>query len=594
MKEFLKYTLATVTGILLTTLVLFFIIAGVIGAMVSSVEKTVVVENNSMLMLKLDHQIVDRAPRDPFSELNIPGLSQARKTGLDDILTAIDKARDDDRIKCIYIEASVMNAGMAAVEEIRNALQAFRDSSDKPVYVYGDMFDQLAYYLATAADKIVLNPRGVMDFRGLGGEVSFYKNALEKLGVEVQVVRHGKFKAAVEPYMLEEMSPENREQRLVYLQSMWNHMLSGISGERELPMEKLNALADQVLTFRKAEEVLAAGLVDTLKYKDQVLDDLRAITGTAPKKGIPLVTVTDYARAPLPKAAKKGSFSRNKIAVIYASGEIGNAMMVGSEGINGAKLSREIRKVRQDSSYKAIVLRIDSPGGSAYDSEVIWREVKLAADEKVVVASMGNVAASGGYYIACAADKILAHPNTITGSIGIFGLIPNAGKLMEDKLGITTDVVKTNEHADMPSLVRPMTDFERNLMQSYIEEGYALFVTRVADGRKMAFSAVDSIGQGRVWSGENALQIGLVDELGGLDEAVREAAEMAGLENYRVVKLPELADPFTEMLKGGTDNARTWFLRHELGEAYTHYEQISRLKNMNGIYARLPYDVVIH
>lgn len=592
MKEFFKYTLATVTGILLTTLLLFLILAGVIGAMVSSVEKTVVVENNSMLMLKLDHQIVDRAPKDPFSELNIPGMSQSRKSGLDDILSAIDKARDDDRIKCIYLDVSVLNAGMAAIEEIRNALLAFRDSSSKPIYAYSDLYSQGAYYLATAADKVVLNPRGQIDFRGLGGELVFYKNALEKLGVEVQVVRHGKFKSAVEPYILEGMSPENREQRMVYLNSMWNHMLAGISRERKIPVEKLNALADQMMTFRKAEEALTAGMVDTLKYKDQVLDDLRAITGTAPKKGIPLVSVSDYVKAPVHKNAKKGSFSRNKIAVIYASGEIGNAMM-GSEGINGDKLSREIRKVRQDSSYKAIVLRIDSPGGSAYESEVIWREVKLAAEEKVVVASMGSVAASGGYYIACAADKILAHPNTITGSIGIFGLIPNAGELMEEKLGITTDVVKTNEHADMPSLVRPMSEFERNLMQNYIEEGYALFVSRVADGRKMEVAAVDSIGQGRVWSGENALQIGLVDELGGLDEAVKKAAEMAGVENYRVVKLPELADPLTELFKSGSDNARAWILRNELGEAYPYYQQLHHLKNMKGIYARLPFEVNI-
>lgn len=591
MKDFFKYTLATVTGILLTTLLLFLLLMMVVGAMVSSVEKTVVVENNSMLMLKLDHQIVDRAPNDPFSQLDIPGFSQTRKMGLDDILSAIGKARDDDRIKCLYLDLSVVNTGMAAVEEIRDALVAFRDSSSKPIYAYGDMYDQKAYYLATAADKVVLNPRGAIDFRGLGGELSFYKNALEKLGVEVQVVRHGKFKSAVEPYLLEEMSPENREQRLVYLNSMWNHMLGGISEKRDIPVEKLNQLADQVMTFRMAGEALAAGLVDTLKYKDQVLDDLREITGTAAKKGIPLVNVADYAKAPAAKGAKKGSFSRNKIAVIYASGEIGPAM--GSEGINGEKLSREIRKVRQDSSYKAIVLRIDSPGGSAYDSEVIWREVKLAAEEKVVVASMGNVAASGGYYIACAADKILASPNTITGSIGIFGLIPNAGVLLEDKLGITTDVVKTNEHADMPSLTRPMNDFEKILMQNYIEEGYALFVSRVAEGRKMGFAAVDSIGQGRVWSGENALQIGLVDELGGLGQAIEDAAEMAGLENYRTVKLPELKDPFTELLQGGTDNARTWFLRRELGDAWSHYENIARLKNMKGIYARLPYDEII-
>lgn len=592
MRDFFKYTLATITGIILISVIGLFIMLAVFGALVASTEKQVVVQNQSMLILKLDNQIVDRAPNDPFANLKIPGLSMAKKLGLDKIIKAIEKARDDDRIKGIFLDVSVMNSGMAAVEEIRNALIAFRDSSSKPVYAYSDLYEQKTYYLASVADKVVLNPRGRLDFRGLGGEVTFYKNALEKLGVEMQVVRHGKFKSAVEPFLLEEMSPENREQRLVYMGSMWNHMLNGISQERGIPVDRLNELADQMMTFRSAATALEAGLVDTLKYKDQVLDDLRQITGTAAKKGINVVNVADYAKAPLKKGAKKSTFSRNKIAVIYASGEIGTSIVSG-EGINGDKLSREIRKVRQDSSYKAIVLRVNSPGGDAYASEVIWREVKLAADEKTVVVSMGDVAASGGYYIACAADKIVAHPNTITGSIGVFGMIPNAGELLGETLGITTDVVKTNEHSDMPSLTRPMSPFERNLMQSFIEETYALFVSRVADGRKMESAAVDSIGQGRVWSGENALNIGLVDELGGLDKAVEMAADLAGLENYRTVSLPELSDPFTEMLKGGSDNARTWFLKRELGEAWIYYDRIAKLRQMNGLYARMPYDVTI-
>ncbi len=592
MKEFLKYTLATVAGIILTSLIGFLILMSVVGALVASTEKQVVVENQSMLMLKLDNQIVDRAPNDLFSELNLPGFDQARKLGLDQILTAIDKAKDDDRIKCIYLDISIMNAGMAAVEEVRNALISFKDSCEKPIYAYSNQYDQKAYYLATVADKVVLNPRGAIDFRGLGGEYSFYKNALEKLGIEMQVVRHGKFKSAVEPYILEEMSPENREQRMVYMNSMWNHMLKGISAKRNIPADRLNALADSVLTFRSARFAMEAGMVDTLKYKDQVLDDLRKITGTPAKKGIPLVTVSQYAKAPVKKSPGKSAFSRNKIAVIYASGDIGMSLS-GSEGISGEKLSREIRKVRQDSSYKAIVLRINSPGGSAFDSEVIWREVKLAAGETVVVASMGDVAASGGYYIACAADKIVAHPNTITGSIGIWGIIPNAGELLNETLGITTDVVKTNQHSDMPSVTRPMSPFEKDLMQRNIEEGYAIFVSRVADGRGMTASAVDSIGQGRVWSGENALRIGLVDELGGLDKAVALAASLAGLKNCRTVSLPELPDPLTELLKGGTDNARVWFLKKELGTAWNYYDKIARLGGMSGLYARMPFDVTI-
>jgi protease-4 len=591
MKEFFKFTLATITGIIVTSIIGFLFLMMVIGALIASTEKTVVVENQSMLSIKLDNQIVDRAPNDPFSDLNIPGFGSAKKVGLDQIISSIEKAVDDDRIKCIYLDLSMVNGGMAAVEEIRNALIAFKDSTDKPIYAYGDMFDQKAYYLATVADKLVLNPQGAIDFRGLGGEITFYKNALEKLGVEMQIVRHGKFKAAVEPLILEKMSDENREQTMVYLNSMWNQMLKGISEKRNIPVEKLNELADDVLTFRRGEKALEAGLVDALKYKDEVLDDLREITGIAPGKGIPVIGVSNYAKAPA-KKGKKSTFSRDKIAVIYASGDIGMAMM-GSEGISGDKLSREIRKVRQDSSFKAIVLRIDSPGGSAYDSEVIWREVKLAAETKPVVVSMGNVAASGGYYIACAADKIVAQPNTITGSIGVFGAIPNAGELMKNKLGITTDVVKTNQHSDMPSVTRKMTDFERDLMQEYVETIYDVFLERVADGRNMTKEAIDEIGQGRVWSGENALEIGLVDELGGLGRAIELASELSGLEKYRIVDLPALTDPFQEFLRGGSDNLRTWFLKSTLGKSAKYYEIVERAGKMKGVYALLPYSIEI-
>lgn len=591
MKEFFKYTLATITGIVFLTIIGFVFLMILIGALVSSTEKQVVVENQSMLVVNLDNMVVDRAPNDPFSDLNIPGLGLVKRIGMDQILGSIEKARHDDRIKCIYLDLSIVNGGMADVEEIRNALLAFRDSSEKPVYAYGDMFDQKAYYLATASDKIVLNPYGAIDFRGLGGEVTFFKNALEKLGVEMQIVRHGKFKAAVEPFMLEKMSDENREQTMTYLTSMWNQMLQGISKERNLPIDSLNKLADEVLTFRRAERALEAGMVDALKYKDEVLDDLREITGVNDNKGIPVIGVSDYSKVQHVKSGNR-PFSRNKIAVIYASGEIGVPVSA-AEGISGDKLSREIRKVRQDSSYKAIVLRVDSPGGSAYDSEVIWREMKLAAEEKVVVVSMGDVAASGGYYIACAADMIYAQPNTITGSIGVFGTIPNASELLNDKLGITTDVVKTNEHADMPSLTRPMTDFERDLMQSYVENIYDVFVTRVADGRKMNKTQVDEIGQGRVWSGLNALEIGLVDELGGLEDAVKRAAEMAGIENYRTVALPELPDPFQELLKGGTDNIRLRFLKNEMGDSWKYYDYLKKAGSLNGIYARIPYEISI-
>jgi protease IV len=484
----------------------------------------------------------------------------------------------------------MVNGGMASVEEIRNALIDFKETSNKPIYAYGNFYDQKSYYLATVADKIVVHPLGSVDFRGLGGEMMFFTKALDKLGIDMQIVRHGKFKAAVEPFMLEQMSDENREQQMVYLNSLWNHMLKGISAERSIPVEQLNKLADEVQTFSLGTEAVTSGLIDEAKYKDEVLDDLREIIGDMDAKEIPVVGAADYAKATVKGQDKP--YSRNKIAVIYASGDIGISM--GGEVIVGDEIGREIRKVRQDSSYKAIVLRVNSPGGSMFDSETIWREVKLAAEEKTMVVSFGDVAASGGYYIAAPADRIVAHPNTITGSIGIFGMVPNFEELMNDKLGITTDVVKTNENSNLISLTRPLTDYERTLLQNSIESGYDIFTSHVANGRNMTQEQVDEIGQGRVWSGENALEIGLIDQYGGLQDAIELAAEIAGVENYRTVPLPSQPDPFEQLFKSGTEDLRTWLLKNELGENYRYYQYLKKVTQMNGIYARMPFDIVIN
>lgn len=590
MKEFFKYVLATIVGIFAVSVIGFFLMLMVISAIVASTEKQVSVENNSMLMIDLSNQLVDRAPNDPFEDLDIPGFSQLKSLGLDDITVALKNAETDDRIKGVYVKLSIANGGMATVEEIRNLLIEFKKNSGKPVYAHADqgMMDQKSYYLATVADKIVVHPEASVDFRGLGGEMMFYKNALNKIGVEMQIVRHGKFKAAVEPFMLDKMSAENREQQLTYMTSLWNHMLKGISETRNISVEQLNRLADDVQTFNKGTKAVTAGLVDEAKYKDEVLADLRKIAGVGETQDVPAISISKYADVP----ATNAKFSRNKIAVIYASGDIG--MSFGGEMIDGNELSEEIRKVRQDSSYKAVVLRIDSPGGTVFDSETIWREVKLAAEQKTLVVSFGNVAASGGYYLSCAADKIVASPNTITGSIGIFGTIPNFGELLNDKLGITTDVVKTNKNADLLTLTRPMTETERNLLQRSIEEGYDTFISHVAEGRKMSKAQVDSIGQGRVWSGENAKQIGLIDDFGGLKEAIALAAEIEGLDEYRTVDLPGLPDPFQELFKMGTDKIRINFLKNELGEKYHYYEYLKKMAGFNGIYARMPYDIYVN
>ncbi|MFV0592983.1 MAG: signal peptide peptidase SppA [Draconibacterium sp.] len=594
MKEFFKYVLATVVGLIAVSIIGIFLMIIVFSALVASTEKQVSVADNSMLVIDLTRQVVDRAKNDPFEDIELPTMFSTVKTiGLDNITDALKNAVDDDRIKGVYLDLAVINGGMASVEEIRNALIAFKDSCDKPVYACADkgMLGQKSYYLATVADKIVVHPEVSVDFRGLGGEMMFYTQALKKIGVEMQVVRHGKFKAAVEPFMLNKMSDENREQQLTYMGSLWNHMLKGISEKRGLSVEELNKLADEVQSFSKGRVAVEKGLVDAAEYKDEVLDDLREITGIEGTEGVPVVGVKDYVKAPASGKGKK--YSRNKIAVIYASGEIGMSLG-GDEAIEGDKLGREIRKVRQDSTYKAIVLRVDSPGGAVFDSETIWREVKLAADEKTMVVSFGDLAASGGYYISCAADKIVASPNTITGSIGIFGTIPNFGGLLNDKLGITTDVVKTNENSDLLTLTRPMTPYENQMLQRTIEEGYDTFISHVAEGRHMTKEAVDSIGQGRVWSGENALEIGLIDRFGGLQDAIQLAAEMEGLENYRTVSLPAQESPFEEILKMGTGSVRARILKNELGDKYRYYEYFKKTTNMNGVMARMPYDIYLN
>ena len=589
MKQFFKFTLASILGVMVAGLLLLFITIGVITAMVSSSDEPTKIEGSSVLILKFDHQIVDRAGKNPFEGLDFGMFQGAKTVGLNDILDCVRKAKTDPNIRGIYLNPMDISAGMASVEEIRMALQDFK-TSGKFIYAYGDIFSQKAYYLVTVADSLILNPQGTVDFKGLGDERSFYKKGLEKLGVEMQIIRHGKFKSAVEPFLLDKMSDENRLQTETYMKAIWNEMLSDISASRKLSFDELNDIADMVATFRRADFAKEKNLVDGLKYKDEVIDDLKKLTGTDENKDVRAVDIFKYIK--VPESSEGKSFSRDKIAVIYATGEIDSG--TSEDGIRSEDLSRTIREARRDSSVKAIVLRINSPGGSAFGSEVIWREVKLAAATKPVVASMGDVAASGGYYIACAADTILADRTTITGSIGIFGMIPNVQKLMTDKLGITQDVVTTNEHSDMITITRPMTGFERDLMQEMVESGYDTFISRVAEGRKMDKTAVDEIGQGRVWAAPNAREIKLVDSYGGLTAAIELAKNMAKLTDYRILNLPKLKDPIDELLKELSSSAKAGFVKDELGEGYKYYEQLRSLVGQKGIMARVPYDVDIH
>jgi protease-4 len=591
MKDFLKFTLATILGILIAGFIGTVLLIGTFSAMISMTERPVDIKDKSLLIIKLDDNIVERSDKNPLNEIDFFGFSGTKQLGLDDILSAINNAGTDDRIRGIYLNPTVITAGMGTIEEIRNALIEFKKSG-KFIYAYGEALTQKAYYLASVADKVVLNPRGMVEFQGISAQRNFFKKALQKLGVEMQVIRHGKFKAAVEPFIMEEMSPENRLQTETYIRSIWNQMIAGISASRGLGVDELNSLADSVVTFRQAEVLKEKGLVDTLMYKDEVIEDLKKMTSIIEKNDLRVVDIRQYSKVP-EKTDGKG-LARDKVAVIYASGDIDAVgESNGPDNINSEELSKAIREARRDSMVKAIVLRINSPGGSAYGSEVIWREVKLAAEVKPVIASMGDVAASGGYYIAAAADTIMADRTTITGSIGIFAVIPNAQELLNDKLGITQDVVNTNEHADILSLTRKLTSFEQAMLQKYIEDGYDTFVGRVADGRGLSKEQVDAIGQGRVWAAENAMGNGLIDLYGGVNDAVKLAAEKAGLDRYRTVQLPKIKDPFEEWLKEFSGNARMWVMKSELGRNYGIYQELKELTQNKGILARLPYTIQI-
>ncbi len=592
MKIFWKAFFASLLAIIVGSFLLIILLIGMVSALTSFKDQIVTIKSQSLLILKLDGKIVERKSNNPFEDLEIPGIKVSNTTGLNQILECIEKAKTDDRIKGIYLELSEINSGYATVEEIRNALIDFK-TSGKFIYTYADMISQKAYYLATVSDSLILNPMGMFDFRGLNAEHTFFKKALDKFGIEMQVVRgkNNKFKSAVEPYLFDKMSDANREQTTVYLKSIWNHVLKGISERRSIPVDSLNRYANGVMTFQKPDRALKCRFFDNLKYKDQVLADFRKLTGLGGNEEIPVVSVGEYDKVPKPIVA--GGLAKDRIAVVYASGEIDG----GTDGpyqIDSKEVSKGIREARTDSAVKAIVLRVNSPGGSAFGSEVIWREVILAQKVKPVVVSMGDYAASGGYYIACGADAILANPTTITGSIGVFGTIPNLSGLLTDKIGITFDNVSTNDHSDMPSMTRKMTPFEKDLMQSYVESTYNTFISHVAEGRRMTTTFVDSIGQGRVWSGENGKLNGLVDEFGGLKDAVKLAALKAKIKNYRIKELPKQKDTFEELMKSFSTKMQNSFLESKLGESYHLWENFSREAHANGLYARMPYNLDIN
>jgi protease-4 len=589
MKQFFKYVLATMTGLLfafiLSVLILIIIGVSIIGA-ASSKDKTFKVKTNSVLHLNFSSAVMERTPNNPFKDFNFSSFSGNKQIGLNDILENIKKAETDPDVKGIYMDMSSVPAGIATIEEMRNALLEFKKSG-KFILSYSEGYNQGAYYLSSVADKIYLNPQGNLDWKGLSAQIMFFKGAMEKLDISAQIFRHGKFKSAIEPFDLDRMSAANRLQTMSYVGAIWNHILEGISKARAIPVEDLNRMADQ-LEVRMPEDALRLKMVDGLKYKDELIAELKGKLGLQEKDKINTVEMEEYARTP--RRDKK--HGKEKIAIIYAVGSIqggeGDEETIGSE-----RISKALREARLDSTIKAIVFRVNSPGGSALASDVIWREALLAEKAKPFIVSMGDVAASGGYYISCAADVIVAQPNTITGSIGVFGILPNAQKFLNNKLGITIDTANTNKHADMGSVFRPVSPEEGKVVQQGVEHIYDVFIGKVAAGRKKTTAEVDSIGQGRVWSGVDAKRLGLVDELGGINDAINIAAQKAKLESYKIVELPKQKDFLESLFKEVTEDTETRVLKKELGINYEYYRHFREMTGLDGVQARMSYDVVL-
>lgn len=494
MKDFLKFTLATVTGIILSSIVLFIIGMVTLFGIVSTSDTETVVKKNSVMMLDLNGTLVERTQESPLGILSELFSDDSNTYGLDDILSSIKKAKENENIKGIYLQASMLGTSYASLQEIRNALLDFKESG-KFIIAYGDSYTQGLYYLSSVADKVLLNPKGMIEWRGIASAPLFYKDLLQKLGIEMQIFKVGTYKSAVEPFTSTEMSPANREQVTAFIHSIWGQVTEGVSASRSLPVDSLNAYADRMLMFYPAEESVQCGLADTLIYRNDVRNYLKQWVDLKEDDRLPVLGLNDMINV---KKNMPKDKSGNIVAVYYASGEITDysGSSASEEGIVGTKVIRDLRKLKDNDDVKAVVLRVNSPGGSAFASEQIWHAVKELKTKKPVIVSMGDYAASGGYYISCVADTIVAEPTTLTGSIGIFGMIPNAKELSE-KIGLTYDVVKTNKFADFGNIMRPFNEDEKTLMQMMIAQGYDTFVSRCAEGRNMTKEAIEKVAEGR-------------------------------------------------------------------------------------------------
>lgn len=586
--RFLGNVLATIVGIFIFCMIFFFGII-IIGAIAGSGEDTVKIKENSVIELDLSKVSLDYAGKTNYKDFN---YFEAHHDGVTDILNAIEAAKADDKIKGISILNNQSQLGLAQSKSVRDKLEEFKKSG-KFVYAYANYYTQGEYYLNSVADQVYLNPVGEVDFKGLSSEILYMKDLQEKSGIKFEVIRHGKYKSAVEPFLAQEMSPENREQMTVLLNSVWGTIVSDIAKSRNLTVAQLDAIAN-TLGARTPELALANKLVDKVAYEDEYHNAIRTKLKVDKKEKYNIVSITDYAKT---AATSVEDYSKDDIiAVIYAQGEI-----AGGEGdvnvIGEGSIKRSLEDARNDDDVKAIVLRVNSPGGSALTSELIWREIEITKKVKPVVVSMGNYAASGGYYISTNADRIFAEPNTITGSIGVFGILPNMNQLGKN-IGINAEQVKTHENASGYSIFEPIDENFKGYVLESIEKTYTTFLKRVADGRKMTTSQVDAIAQGRVWTGVDAHKLGLVDEIGGLEDAIKYAAKLGKTTSYRTENFPEYEKNFEDLLANFTGMAmfktKEQLLKEQLGEeGFQMLEQIKRVKSRKGVQAMMPYEISI-
>ena len=571
MKNFLKSTFSRLLSLIL--LVVLFLI--LVAILIPKAEQEIIVKDNSVLKIEFNDQILDQTSGNPFDAINIMDFSPQESVEFKDILDNIEKAKNDDKIKGIYLNFSSVNAGFSQIEEIRNKLLEFKESG-KFIYSYADSYNQAAYYLASVSEKIALNHEGIIELKGLSIGVMFYKGLMDKLGIEAQIIRHGKFKGAVEPFMYNQMSKENRDQLEKFVNSLSDYMIDGIATAREgISSEEIHIMINN-MDLSSSIKCLDRKIIDEIFYEDEFLSELEDLSDNE-------ITLTDYMKVKNPKT----SVSNNKIAIIYATGAINTGK--GSYNTIGSETTVEaIKEASEDENVKAIVLRVNSPGGSALASEIIWREINLAKQKKKIVVSMGDYAASGGYYIACNADRIFANNSTLTGSIGVFGIVPNTKKFLNEKLGIYIETVKTHKHSDIGMGYRRLSDEEVSVIQNSVEDIYETFITHVSEGRGITKQQVDEIGQGRIWSGVDALSIGLIDELGGLEAAIVSAAELAELEDYRIITLPKKTDHIKELLKGFSMEHKI-ILPEFLNISEETINQLDFLNSKDKIQARLPF-----